>query len=90
MKCAACGYEKRDTQYHTYQVIRYKSGKNKGEIKEFKPITIEPDKNKEEFEEIEVIKSLCFNAQQGFHNSVATLYVCPECGTVKMNKEVWE
>ena len=90
MKCAACGYEKRDEEYTVDEVIRFKAGKRKGEVKEVKKKVIEPDKDKKEFEEIEIEKQFEFvrrtqdiNWNGASSVSPVRLFMCPECGTIR-------
>lgn len=87
MKCPCCKYEKRDEQYTVDKVIRYKSGKRKGEIKAVEQDTIEPDKDKADFARIEFRKDVdeLGVKEYGFCRDDFTeirLWMCPECGVL--------
>ena len=88
MRCAACGYQKRTQEIPVEKLIRYKSGKNKGQIKEIKKDieTIYP--NDPDWIELEFKKDV---DQIGYKGRVwdfeeADLYACPKCGTVRISK----
>ena len=74
MKCYACDYEKRRPLTRINEAIFYKTGKNKGKIRDFKEILIDPDVDKEPFKQIEF---------RDFNDVWIYLYVCPRCGTVR-------
>ncbi len=89
MKCAACGYEKRNEQYTADKVTRFKRGKREGEIKKVETVVIEPDRNKEDFIRIYPVGQdqdfyVRGDSYYGDSFSSRTLYACPECGTVRM------
>jgi hypothetical protein len=92
MKCYACGYEKQVMMINDNKIIRFKSGPRKGQIKE----TIE---NRRDFFE-DTPKFIEINIGKGdidftqvvvndgdmwpSENESATIYACPECGTLKL------
>lgn len=88
-KCKACGYLYHKEVREVDVVIRYQSGKRKGEIKEV-------TKGEEVFEighspfitltfekEVDRLGVKYDDYYKSFVDK--TLYVCPECGTVKTN-----
>ncbi len=89
MKCYACGYEKKSLHVNDNKIIRYKSGKHKGEIKE----TIEGNRdvfeNDPKFNEI-FIGNDSMNFTKNREDSwmdekeSVTVYACPNCGTLKI------
>lgn len=80
MKCAACGYEKSDFCEMIEKVVKYKSGKNKGKIKGWETVWIEPDKDKDSFDTL----SSEYGGEFQVHGRDKSIYVCPKCGTLKM------
>lgn len=83
MKCPSCKYENRYHLIYVDDVIRYKSGKNKGEIKEVKKKYIEFNKDDPEFVQLNTDQGDCFFFHSSsFSKENASLYACPMCGTV--------
>ncbi len=84
MKCPSCKYENRYRSKVVDDVVRYKSGKNKGEIKEVNKKTIEFYKDDPEFIEISTDQKDEFKADLDnyFSGVCVSLYACPMCGTV--------
>ena len=99
MKCHACGYEKGKRETVTVEeVVRYKSGKRKGEIKatEVREIEIAPGPGfvrleawvrvcRDEIEEVQWGKRhfASYYERRDWVSPDFTLYACPKCGTVK-------
>ena len=83
LKCPSCKYECRTFTFDYERVIRYKSGKNKGEVKEVKKETKEFFPEDPEFITLYYYKEvdeLMF--KDGCMEERATLKACPMCGTV--------
>lgn len=90
MKCPSCKYENRYHYITTDRVVRYKSGKRKGEIKEVVKHRIELYENDPEFILLHTDQNDSFYYNEEFGHEHATLYACPKCGTViveELNKE---
>jgi len=87
MKCTACGYEKRCMMIDDNQIIRYKSGPRKGEIKETSEGRRDLFENDPEFKEIQIGSGdVDFKQNTGFmKNEYVTVYACPNCGTLKID-----
>jgi DNA-directed RNA polymerase subunit M/transcription elongation factor TFIIS len=86
MKCYACGYEKSSFYQDVEKVIKYQSGKRKGEIKGTETIRIEPDKDKEDFKIIEIEKGFDFVKLSNYNEQdKVRIFACPICGTLKIN-----
>jgi len=84
MKCYGCGYEKRECTQQVEKVVKYKSGKRKGEIKGSEWLEIDPDKEKEEFNEVIMEKDFDFEIKGEWLRSIVKLFACPKCGTVRI------
>lgn len=84
MKCTACGYEKRTSTHLTADVVRYKSGKKKGEIKNITERFTEPDKDKPAFKQITSEHGGYFELQDGYNTFYVRIYMCPECQTLRV------
>ena len=83
MKCGACGYEKKVDIRELAEVVRHKSGKKKGQIREVLEYTVDLYKDDPEFIMIELQHATFVVAGQS-RREVDTLYVCPKCGTVRV------
>lgn len=89
MKCYACGYEKRYKLITTTEVVRFKSGKRKGEIKEVKEHSFDLYQDDPEFIEIVIAeeKVSIDKKRAGWKNyEIVGLYACPKCGTVRIGE----
>lgn len=89
MKCPSCKYENRTKSMKTDKVIRYKSGKRKGEIKEVKEEWKTIYEHDPEFIELffrKEVDDLVYrdDSVSWYSNDLerAELYACPMCGTV--------
>ena len=86
-KCPSCKYENRRQVIHTEEVIRFKSGKRKGEIKEVKPKVITVYEDDPDFIKLRMQKDVdqfVYDAGGDFDVFMqeADLLACPKCGTV--------
>lgn len=94
MKCSACGYTHETKTKMVDDVIRYKSGKRKGEIKEVKTKTITLEIGHEPFEAVTI--SHCQVVQHGDavlglscwnkDREEISFNVCPECGCMFIDR----
>ena len=86
MKCAACGYERIVKGVFTPDVIYYKSGKRKGEVKEIKSKEIILEVGTEDFKKLYFKKDVdtLVYKEDLWSESEVILFACPECGTVKI------
>lgn len=87
MKCFACGYEKKHNGKWYKEAILYKSGKNKGKVKEIRETFFDPDEYSPEFIKLRIQVELeTFVDSQDRYGTTRNvdLYVCPECGTVRI------
>ena len=82
MKCYGCGYEKREG-YKVEKVIRFKSGKRKGEIKGTERVFVEPDKDADDFKKV-ILQTLSWSdwSRQTSAGEIE-IYICPKCGTLR-------
>ena len=93
MKCPACGYTHETKTVTVDDVIRYKSGKRKGEIKEVKTKTITLEIGHEPFEEVCI--SHCKVGRWGKpdawgctskEDDELSFNICPECGCMFISR----
>lgn len=88
MKCAACGYEYIRQTQTVDDVIRYKSGKRKGDIKTIDTKEIEFKVGHSQFIRLffkKDVDELGFDDGEYWDNfRQRDLYACPECGTVRI------
>lgn len=87
MKCAACGYEKRNEMYETNKVTYFKSGPRKGQIKSVEVDHIFPDEKMDNFIEIRPLGTDQYFIRMdsdSWQSPVVEMYACPSCGTVKI------
>jgi NMD protein affecting ribosome stability and mRNA decay len=89
MKCFACGYEKRNCGKWIDEAILYKTGKKKGQVKEVVKIFYDPDEHRPKFLRLYIQGNLETNVENDPFTTYRTerpvdLYVCPECGTVRI------
>jgi len=85
--CKACGYQKRTQEITTDKVVRYKSGKRKGEIKEVleeKKTIYEDDPDFIHLFMEKDVDRVVYNCGDVFwpEKAEVTLLACPKCGTV--------
>ena len=86
MKCAACGYEYRKDGRWIEEVTRYKSGKNKGEIKSVADKWLDTSTGHTEFMELKFGKGVeWLEKDEEYSTSSVYLYACPECSAVRIN-----
>lgn len=89
MKCAACGYEHREESQWVDKVLRYKSGKRKGEVKSIEKekvtftVGYAPFINLS-FKGVEKLQKPLDQHWLGYDD--VDLYACPECGTIKIEQ----
>ena len=77
MKCPSCNYERHYKSEWVKEAILYKSGKNKGALKEVSRRLIELEIGEEDFERCDLLSS------HEPHRYVSSdFYSCPECGTL--------
>jgi len=94
MKCAACGYLYKREEKHVDEVIRYKSGKHKDEVKSIGEKIIEFKVGDEPFIRLEPKyehSGYVYYENHTYHKNEkieVDLVACPKCGTVKMLNEV--
>jgi len=87
MECTACGYQQRTQIVNWEEVIRYKLGQFKGEVKTIK------EHSKDLFEsDPEFVPLMIGNDAMDFTvkpsslwGNPITVYACPVCGTLKVN-----
>ena len=87
MKCAACGYEKRCDQYVTDEVIYFRSGPKKGQIKTVNRKHVPIDGDKDDFIEIRPLgtdQDFIRMNSESWQSSTVAMYACPSCGTLKL------
>lgn len=87
MKCPSCKYEQRTFTEMQDEVIRFKSGKRKGEIKEVnrvRKIYFEEDPDFIRLFFKKDVDSLVYGEKDDYFQDEkdADLYACPMCGTV--------
>lgn len=90
MKCPACKYENRYEAIWVDDIIRYKSGKRKGEIKETKKKLIEFHKSDPNFITVKTRQNDEFYYHEEWDDVSCVLKACPKCGTIfvdELNKE---
>ena len=93
MKCPACGYTHETKTVTVDDVIRYKSGKRKGEIKEVTRKTITLEIGYEPFEEVIISHCQVTHYKEGdsyFRDKdreEISFNVCPECGCMFLKKD---
>mgnify|MGYP000377173326 CR=1 FL=1 len=88
MKCHACGYEKRVMWITDNKFTRYKSGKNKGDVKDISEGRRDIFEDDPEFKEITIGEgAMDFKEKKdGFMKyEYVTVYACPNCGTLKID-----
>lgn len=93
MECAACGYQKRYQMVNWEEVIRYKSGKRKGEIKDINEHAKDIFEDDPDFVPLMIgndameftISNSSLTYRYGSHNKPITVYACPRCGTLKVD-----
>lgn len=84
MRCAACGYEYEERGRWVDKVIYYKSGKNKGKVKEITKEYLEYNIGYEPFIKIRFEKEVDeLIVQTDYTTNYVQLYACPECHTVR-------
>lgn len=76
MKCGACGYQRVVKKEYVDVAVGYKSGPRKGEYKTTENRCVELEIGHEEFKTLDVKTGDC---------EYKTLFVCPECGTVRVD-----
>jgi len=93
MKCPACGYTHETKTEMVGDVIRYKSGKRKGEIKEVKTKTITLEIGHEPFEAVTISHCRVVHhreAEYGFcgdkDREEISFNACPECGCMFIDR----
>lgn len=95
MKCPACGYYKHNTRYTVEEVVRYKSGSKKGQIKGSQTRTIEPFGDYPDFKELEAKtdnndEEITIGYRDGpwrWSFTKTVLVMCPECSNVFVGHE---
>lgn len=86
MKCAACGYEYREGGRWIDRVVRYKTGKHKGEIKSVDKEWLQLNVGHEPFRELTFGKGVeWLEYKEDYDTQRAYLYACPECNTVRID-----
>lgn len=91
MKCGACGYQYVHKTTTVEEVDYFKSGKRKGEIKGVKSRDIEFEVGHTEFQKLGFERDIdrVGVTSDGYYNKhfeEVELYVCPECGTVRVGE----
>jgi len=86
MKCAACGYEYRTVDRLVDKVDRFKSGKNKGEIKNIGSEWIELKIGDGPFIQLYSKLPDLYCNRHGYEEYVV-MYACPKCHTIRMEIE---
>jgi len=84
MKCAACGYERRTKTIWHDEIVYFKSGKNKGKIKEIKKAMTEIYPDDREFVRLDLSLERFSGDGDRFY-----LFACPECGTARAERDIW-
>ena len=94
MKCPACGYTHETKTENVDDVIRYKSGKRKGEIKEVQRKTITLEIGHEPFEKVIISHCQVTHYKEGEYDfywdkdrEEISFNVCPECGCMFLKKD---
>ncbi|MAR66899.1 MAG: hypothetical protein CL833_06555 [Crocinitomicaceae bacterium] len=95
MKCPACGYTHETKTEMVDDVIRYKSGKRKGEIKEVKTKTITLEIGHEPFEKVTISNCQVVHRKEAEYDfcwdkedrEEISFNVCPECGCMFLKKD---
>jgi len=78
MKCGACGYMRIVETRRVDDVIYYKSGKRRGEVKDITGKYEEFTIGDEDFVEIKIVL--------GIQNTI-DVYICPKCATFRTSEE---
>ena len=86
-KCPSCGYRYIRQTKTVDEVVRYQSGKRKGEVKSIRRVPITFEIGHTPFHEIEIIASFkpCYT---GIKTNSYDVLVCPECKTMIFNGEL--
>lgn len=88
MKCPVCQYEKLGNKSERLpdEVIHYKSGKKKGQVRKIVPgrlIVVDQDPEKKNFKEFHVDIVPRFLDPE---DSTVTLYACPNCKSIRVHE----
>jgi len=93
MKCPACGYTHEIKTEMVDDVIRYKSGRRKGEIKEVKTKTITLEIGHKPFEAVTIShcqvvhhKEVEYDFCWGKEREEISFNICPECGCMFIDR----
>ena len=86
MKCAACGYIYKEKSQIVDDVVLYKTGKKKGQVKEIKTKKIKLVIGHSKFLEVYFSKGIeNLKYEKEYFSYEPDLFACPECGTLKIN-----
>ena len=87
-KCPSCGYTHEKVIKTVDKVIRYQSGKRKGEIKAVHEEDIVREVGHSEFHKMTLMLSIIPNGHGGFTPQTVDVKVCPECKTMIFDDDV--
>ena len=92
MKCPSCGYQKEVKKERVDEVVRFKSGPRKGEIKGVERREIELKIGHEDFAVIELLTGVRDSCGYNYYGDITRpldisfssidVLICPDCGTL--------
>jgi hypothetical protein len=84
--CPSCGYTRAVRIEYVDDVVRFKSGKRKGEIKEVRQKDVELSVGHSDFGSIKLVSGINSTFGGGLDVKYCNAKVCPECKTILLDE----